>query len=252
MFARTLLTLPIVLLLAGCPIDDGDRGATGPAGNDGAPGVAGINCWDLNMNRIDDTAEDINGDGVYDARDCTPQPVVAQSQDAILNHQHFCEAFAALGQYPQGCPSAVHSTPTGTLTYITNLTLFDDLNGGWTTCNNPPNDGLLRLEYRPTTKYAYWVLEKGYIANSVTQSRVDVIDNKSCRDLCTADPKCVASYARTISSQAMECFTMYHSDTITNDFEYICGINETGDLNDARTGCLDGLGVNTQWYSICP
>ena len=38
-----------------------------PAGKDGTDG---INCWDSNGNGIDDPAEDANGDGVWDARDC--------------------------------------------------------------------------------------------------------------------------------------------------------------------------------------
>lgn len=32
---------------------------------------SGINCWDLNANRVNDPAEDINGDGVFDGLDCT-------------------------------------------------------------------------------------------------------------------------------------------------------------------------------------
>lgn len=31
---------------------------------------SGINCWDLNGNRINDPAEDINGDGLFNALDC--------------------------------------------------------------------------------------------------------------------------------------------------------------------------------------
>ena len=36
----------------------------------GAPGAAGINCWDLNGDGVDDADEDVNDDGVWDALDC--------------------------------------------------------------------------------------------------------------------------------------------------------------------------------------
>jgi len=241
MFARILLTFPIVLLLAGCPID-GDKGSSGPAG---------INCWDTNMNRVNDLAEDVNGDGVYNPQDCIPQSTVLQSQDAVLNHQHFCEAFANLNEYPEGCPSSGHSTPTGTLTKITNLELFDDSNNGYYTCNNPPQNGLLSLEYRPDTKYAYWVLEGGYTANRVIMAKQDVVLNGACSALCQADNKCVASYARYNTNESYDCFTMYHSDTVSS-FEYICGIDQFGNPDDARDLCVAGLGVTSRWYSICP
>ena len=54
----------------------GAVGAAGPAGPVGATGAAGvtgptgIHCWDLNGNGINDPAEDINGDGQWNALDC--------------------------------------------------------------------------------------------------------------------------------------------------------------------------------------
>lgn len=44
--------------------------APGDAGTGQAVPLAGIDCWDLNRNRIPEPAEDINADGVFDARDC--------------------------------------------------------------------------------------------------------------------------------------------------------------------------------------
>lgn len=44
------------------------------AGQQGLPGEAGedgINCWDLNGNRVNDPEEDINQDSAFDAEDCT-------------------------------------------------------------------------------------------------------------------------------------------------------------------------------------
>lgn len=51
---------------------DGPQGPIGNSavGQQGDPGVEGINCWDLNINRIEDAAEDTNNDGVWDAEDC--------------------------------------------------------------------------------------------------------------------------------------------------------------------------------------
>ena len=65
-------TLLSVVLLAftvvGC--EDGKDGADGAAGTPGTDGAAGINCWDLNENGIQDPNEDLNGDGLVDVLDC--------------------------------------------------------------------------------------------------------------------------------------------------------------------------------------
>lgn len=57
---------------AGSP---GSQGPQGPIGNSavgqqGPMGDEGFNCWDLNINRIEDANEDVNDDGVWDAADC--------------------------------------------------------------------------------------------------------------------------------------------------------------------------------------
>jgi hypothetical protein len=49
---------------------DGATGATGAVGPTGATGVAGISCWDVNGNGINDPSEDVNGDGSYNSADC--------------------------------------------------------------------------------------------------------------------------------------------------------------------------------------
>jgi len=46
----------------------GPQGLQGVQGPPGSPG--GLMCWDLNGNGQSDPAEDKNGDGVFDARDC--------------------------------------------------------------------------------------------------------------------------------------------------------------------------------------
>jgi len=53
----------------------GVQGPTGLTGNDGTNGLdgnngIGINCWDANADGINDSLEDINNDGVWDALDC--------------------------------------------------------------------------------------------------------------------------------------------------------------------------------------
>jgi len=241
MLKRVLLVASVLSLLVGCRFD----------GDNGANGSAGITCWDSNMNGVNDPDEDVNVDGTYDTRDCSPQVSTLQSQDAVLNHQHICETFAELGKYPEGCPSSTHTTPTGTLTKITTGVLFDDSEHGYTSCNYPPNNGLLSLEYRPETKYAYWVLKGGYTAERVLMAKADIINNNACRASCEADSRCVAAYARTFTNEAMDCFTLYHSDTI-NSFEYICGINQFGDPDEARELCIAGLGTNSIWDAVCP
>ena len=55
---------------AGPPGEQGDIGPQGPAGPQGEQGVAGLSCWDTNGNGKPDKAEDVNGDGKYDALDC--------------------------------------------------------------------------------------------------------------------------------------------------------------------------------------
>ena len=50
--------------------EDGVPGISGTNGNDGSDGLAGINCWDLNSNRVNDPEEDVNEDGNFDAKDC--------------------------------------------------------------------------------------------------------------------------------------------------------------------------------------
>jgi hypothetical protein len=76
----------------------GEQGATGPQGPagedgqdgvDGQAGLAGISCWDLNMNGIGDPDEDINLDGSYNAFDCQnlPGPAGVSCWDLNMNGQ---------------------------------------------------------------------------------------------------------------------------------------------------------------------
>ena len=47
-------------------------GPISPQGQQGATGWDGLSCWDLNGNYNNDTEEDINNDGAWDALDCQP------------------------------------------------------------------------------------------------------------------------------------------------------------------------------------
>jgi hypothetical protein len=52
---------------------EGKPGRDGKDGKDGLPGKDGLNglaCWDLNGNRISDSTEDRNADGLFNAMDC--------------------------------------------------------------------------------------------------------------------------------------------------------------------------------------
>ena len=238
----TLLTI----LLTGCPIE----------GDNGNKGSAGINCWDLNSNRVNDQNEDINHDGSWDALDCTSNTSAAQSPEADLNHQHICEALANLGQYPEGCPSITHTVPAGTLTNIGSPQFFDDGMEGYTSCNNSPNNGLLSIKARDfvnpdgdTVKQAWFELEGGYIAKRELMPFASAVSGE-CQTRCQLDSNCVASLATRKTSESSECNVFYHSDTVSK-YERICGIDSPG-LFSAGETCLVSLGTNAIWASKCP
>lgn len=48
----------------------GPAGVPGAAGPAGANGLDGVSCWDLDADRIEDSEEDVNEDGVFNALDC--------------------------------------------------------------------------------------------------------------------------------------------------------------------------------------
>lgn len=237
-FKQISLILVSCLILTGCPLDGGD----------GKTGVDGINCWDTNSNGINDPEEDINGDGAWDTKDCLAQTQTTQNPDVTLNHQHICEALANLGQYPDGCPSAGHNNPPGTLTRI--FAMIDDGTGqAAVSCNFAPNNGILSLEQ--INGLYYWSLEGGFIASSTVIPFVDELtDATSCMSLCQADPECIASYAKSKSLKpnviVYACNIFHHSDTI-QPFEEFCG----PDL----AGCGNNPGVlqsGQRWSAICP
>lgn len=236
------------LILTGCPLegDDGKPGVVGTNGADGADGANGINCWDSNSNGIDDPEEDVNADDSWDAKDCSIQQSVVQNPDVTLNHQHFCEAFANLGQYPEGCPSATHTPPTGVLKEIN--AMFDDGTGQLaTSCYYAPDNGDLSLKVKSSG--VYWHLEGGFIANTTVIAVEDELGSNSCFNLCQSDTDCVASLAKSkgvANSLVYECNIFYHSDTV-QPWEGLCGTN----LDDC--GRASGaLSLAQRWSAICP
>ncbi len=244
-----LITISLLtLLLTGCPLEGDD-------GNKGSAGIAGINCWDLNGDRINDDGEDKNNDGQWDAKDCTVYiSSSAQSAEVEFNHQHFCEAFALLPspQYPAGCPSNTHTIPTGTLTKITPTQLFDDGNSGFDTCNNPPNNGLLSIESRvdlsdPSREIGWFVLDGAYIAKTISMSYSDAVGG-ACRDTCSGDSSCIAALALERGSAA-DCSIFYHSDTVSA-YERICALPAPG--YTATELCSLSLQGQALWHAKCP
>jgi len=246
---KIFTTLALITLLSGCPLE-------GDNGNTGATGQSGINCWDLNGNRVNDNDEDVNKDGLWDAYDCAVAASSAQNQTVELNHQHMCEAFANLGQYPEGCPSAIHTVPTGTLTKMTTSTFFDDGTGNkFESCANSPNNGLLSINLRDfvnkdgdTVKQGWYELEGGYIVSRSTMPTLDAVQGE-CQDQCALDANCIASFAFSISTDASECRLFYHSDTVVT-FEQLCGLDTPG--FSASQQCFSGLGNIAIWASRCP
>ncbi|MDL5027039.1 hypothetical protein QR676_07330 [Vibrio sp. TMPB1044] len=255
---KIIAVIAFTTLLSGCPLegDDGKTGTIGAAGPTGATGLAGINCWDINGNRVDDQDEDVNFDGAWNALDCRDTSSIAQVKEAELNHQHVCDAFANLSPpvYPDGCPSANATAPSGTLTQFyrgTDSKLFDDGANGYTTCNITPNNGPLSIVYRTNKSSAWFELEDAYIAKRESVETASEIDNDDCYNLCNGDPRCIASLAYKVDSdlQSSECLIFYHSDTVTK-FERPCGFDYGG--NEARDYCRDGLGLNNRWSAKCP
>jgi len=248
-FKLIIITL-LTFVLTGCPIDDGDNGATG---------LTGINCWDLNGDRVDDVDEDVNKDGLWDAYDCAVAASSAQNQAVELNHQHMCEALALNIPpiYPVGCPSAAHTVPTGTLTDMTTLTFFDDGTGNRIqSCGDSPSNGLLSISLRDfvnpdgvTVKQGWFELEGGYIVSDGVMTRnAAILDNQCFKD-CEADSNCIASVAVYKTSESFSCRLFYHSDT-AGKYERACGIDAPGFT--AKEQCILTLGSDTLWASKCP
>jgi len=269
----TFKFIPVImfsLLLGACDADDGKAGVTGAAGATGEQGpqglagavgetgAAGINCWDSNTNNINDVGEDINGDGVWNTLDCRTTITDTQSPEVVFNHQHMCEAFANLMQYPEGCPSASHSVPTGTITQIFPAQLFDDGTGtgGYTSCTATPGDGLLTINMRDVVnsegndeKHAYYELEGAYIAADIIMSKNAVILDGACKARCENDSKCIGSNAIQKTSEAMSCRIFYHSDSVSK-YERLCAIAPSAAL--AGEICQLGLGNANRWTAKCP
>ena len=235
---RWSLCLLFPLLLSGCPLegDSGDRG------------LNGISCWDLDGDRNKDPDEDLNGDGQWDARDCSASSIPTQATGADFNHQHVCEAFANLGQYPEGCPSDTHTVPVGTLTRMLPDLLFEDTEGNLDSCNYEPNNGVFGIEKKNNAYY--WSVEGGFIANKFVISLNDEIDNNVCFQTCDSDDNCIASWASLYTEPPMiayyDCYHFYHSDTV-GVWDHRCD----SDLDD----CLDALSFSStsqRWNAVCP
>lgn len=76
LFAMAAMAAATCLFMIGCNGFEGGKGSAGQSGSQGEPGASGMagasgsHCWDLNMDGANDSAEDVNGDGAFDVRDC--------------------------------------------------------------------------------------------------------------------------------------------------------------------------------------
>ena len=75
--------------------EEGTPGEAGEAGEAGEDGAAGQSCWDLDGDGIEDTEEDVNGDGVVDVADCQGEGWRARVVDprdygAVATNSHSC------------------------------------------------------------------------------------------------------------------------------------------------------------------
>jgi len=242
---KYLLVAFFSALLAGCPLE-GNNGKTG------GTGLAGINCWDTNGDRVNDQSEDVNFDGQWNAADCQAAQASSQNHDAEFNHQHICEALANLGQYPQGCPSAAAVPPSGTLTKLyedVSANWYDDGANGYTSCNTAPNDGLVKIVTRDNL--GFFEAEEVFVASVTRLEEAVEIQNDTCFNICNGDTDCVASLARKVAGSdvsAMDCVIFYHSDTV-GTYERVCG---AGTPADARDFCRDFSGQQNRWSAKCP
>lgn len=237
---KIVSVLALTILLTGCPLegDDGAVGIQGPTGEQGLAGTAGINCWDLNEDGIDDPNEDINQDGIWGVEDCGISSVGEQHPDAQYNFQHFCEAFANLGQYPQGCPSDTHVTPSGVLTAM----IPAQFDGSYNTCSD--------LSVSIDNEFAYWSLDNGFIASSQV---LDISEREQCKAACESDSRCVASeWQLRAGTGAGDCQIYYHSDSLTKPYKRLCGVDIASSGISAPEVCLTSLASDTVWHAKCP
>ncbi|HFQ4959790.1 TPA: hypothetical protein ACGUPM_003266 [Vibrio vulnificus] len=222
-----------VLALTGCPSD----------GSDGA----GINCWDTNQNGTNDPNEDTNGDGIFSVDDCqsnTPTTSVDQHPEASFNFKSFCDAFANLGQYPNGCPSAAPSLPTGSLVRILGES-FADIDNDSSQLESTQSD---LVAIRVDGNFAYWSFKNSFI---VRQFDFSATSGEPCQAACDGDSLCVAAYAYKFGSGAsFQCNIFHYSDTLMTPWEGFCGADTSG-LTAAKS-CQGSVGDTFRLFALDP
>lgn len=240
---KIAIVLLCTLTLAGCPLDADD-------GQTGAQGEQGLSCWDLNNDGINDPDEDINADGNFTTADCNFQVSVKAEQhpEAKFNFKSFCDAFANLGQYPDGCPSATPTLPTGTLVTI--------LNGLFADNNNDPseiesNQSAL-VSIRIDGHYAYWKFNNAFVVDQFDFP--SNANDRVCKLTCESDNLCVAAYAHKFGSGAsFSCSIFHYSDTLSAGWEGICGVGAIGGNGaDAADSCSRSIGDTFRLYALDP
>lgn len=238
MHQYNLIFLALMTLSLSACILEGEKGSKGDQGEIGNQGLSGINCWDLNGNRVNDLSEDINNDGSWSVADCNLSPAGEQHPEAQYNFQHFCEAFANLGQYPEGCPSSSHTPPAGTLRAM----IPGEFNGSYQTCSD--------LSIAVNNNQAYWSLENSFVASS---ELLDISERDRCEEKCRSDSQCVASeWHLRAGVGAGDCQIYYHSDSLSIPYQRLCGVDVPSVGLTAADACLIALSSDTVWNAICP
>ncbi|MFM2598239.1 hypothetical protein [Vibrio fortis] len=183
----------------------------------------------------------------FSADDCqlsTPTVSVDQHPEANFNFKSFCDAFANLGQYPDGCPSATPSLPTGSLVRLLRDN-FTDVDNEPSQIESTQSD---LVSIRVDGNYAYWSFKNSYV---IKQFDFSATAGDECETACEGDSLCVAAYAYKFGSgNSFECSTFHYSDTLTTPWEGFCGADSNG--LTAAGSCEGSIGDSFRLFALNP
>ena len=241
MLMRILVIIGITTLLSGCPID-GDKGNTG---------LSGINCWDLNENRQADLpAEDTNGDGTVNVKDCRSNaipahnPVIVQSGDNldpqsssfVLTHSHPRRSFASYkADEAERIILARFGIYVDPIEDTCNLWQWttDDAGFVFVTANNAYN---YKSEHFPK-----WTTVEDP-NNLGTYEKHPGFEN--CESACLADPDCDGAFYNSVNDtgNSIICKLLTRYDTVQEPSLYFNALGSTPERQfDTATAIAFGL-----------
>lgn len=181
--------------------DKGDTGEPGSAGPAGAAGVNGLACCDLNGDNIQDAAEDINQDGVWNSTDCKgPQgetgstgeqgPQGLQGDQGLQGEQGPIGLTGSTGpQGEQGIqgPTGPQGEPGPAGTGIVSLDQLDGLpcrvgqpEEGVTALSYDPSTGNAVITCNPTTMYTLTIEKIGGSLSTITSNPTGINCSSTC------------------------------------------------------------------------